>query len=145
MHKCTIGYPCKNGLIMLLCVRLWQDIDRIQQSRNSQYLIQQVPPEQENMYPCFLYNKGRCKFELMHYGPDVTYAHICAFCFSLDRSREQHNSRLCPKRRSSSNYFARNRDTETKETFADARNRFNRNNRNHDREKQGNEDKVPKN
>lgn len=116
----------------------WDSMDKIQQSRNSQYLVQQLSQECDNLYPCYLFNKGGCKFELTHHGPDITYAHICSFCYAIDGARETHAARMCSKRRSSSNYFARSHD-EPRESFADARNRFNRNNKRHAREKDNTE------
>lgn len=101
----------------------WTDADRLQQARNSQYLIPQMIVEGDNYYPCYAYNKGNCRYDNTHFGPDIVLLHTCSFCHAIDGAKEMHPSRSCAKRRSSANYF-RNKD-ESKETPADFRNRFN--------------------
>lgn len=95
----------------------WDQNDMIMQERNSQYVMQQVDHETELVVACNLYNKGFCKFQATHYGPDVTLLHVWAFSFGIDGSREQHQSRLCGKRRSSANYFRLKEDV--KEGYSD--------------------------
>lgn len=54
----------------------WDQNDMIMQERNSQYVMQQVDHETELVVACNLYNKGFCKFQATHYGPDVTLLHV---------------------------------------------------------------------
>lgn len=83
----------------------WVDSENIIQARNSQYLIQQATIDADNDQPCIEYNKGTCRFQNSHHLAGVTISHVCAFCHALDGSREPHQSKMCAKRRSSSNYF----------------------------------------
>lgn len=86
----------------------WSDAAKITQARNSQYMIQTMH-DAEGVIPCPEYNKGNCICEVSHFGVMGTLAHVCAFCYALDGLKEPHQSCLCGKRRSSSNYF-RHRD-----------------------------------
>lgn len=105
----------------------WNDADRLQRARHSQYLVQQQTADLENQYPCYMFNRASCRHEGTHYGADAIFIHTCPFCFALDGARENHPMRVYAKRRSSSAYF-RNRD-ENKDFNPDARNRFNASNR----------------
>lgn len=87
----------------------WVDSDRITQARNSQYLAPNPNVENQNVVPCYKFNKGECKHDIDHCGLDLTFTHICAFCFAIDGTPERHPSRGCSKKRSSANYF-KNRD-----------------------------------
>lgn len=90
----------------------WDSTTEIMQERNSMYVVPYTASETEHTYPCYSYNKGDCKHEAGHFSGGTNLVHICAFCFSLDGSRECHPSRSCGRRRSSSNYFRARDDRE---------------------------------
>lgn len=112
----------------------WDSSNEIMQERNSIYVVPYSGSETEHVYPCYAYNRGECKHETGHFAGGTQLVHICAFCFSLDGSREGHISRSCGRRRSSSNYF-RTRDerepSDKKQKF-----RFKNNARENNEEKQ---------
>lgn len=88
----------------------WESYNVIAQERNSQYVICYPTNEKEPSYPCFGYNKGECRYENDHFSAGTLLAHVCAFCYSLDGSKEPHISKSCGKHRSSSNYFRMRED-----------------------------------
>lgn len=105
----------------------WDSFSQIAQERNSQYVICYPTSEKEPNYPCFGYNKGDCKHENDHFSAGTLLAHICAFCYSLDGTKEPHMSKTCGKRRSSSNYFRMrddNREGTDKKAKFRSRNNF---------------------
>lgn len=83
----------------------WDSVSQIAQEHNSQYVIQYPAGNKDPIYPCYAYNKGECRYDSDHFSSGSVLSHICAFCFSLDGSKDVHISRSCERRRSSSNYF----------------------------------------
>lgn len=83
----------------------WADLDRITQARNSQYLVPNSNVENQDVAPCYKFNKGECRYENDHCGLDSMLIHVCAFCFAIDGALDRHPSRGCSKKRSSANYF----------------------------------------
>lgn len=82
----------------------WFDSDNIVQLRNSHYMIQSLY-DTDDVIPCVACNKGQCASATSHFGTEGMMAHICAFCQALEGMTEQHQSKSCGKRQSSSNYF----------------------------------------